>query len=114
MVSRTWLKERRIFTQNVFLVQLQTLLEVNEIFVQFNCLSSDRNDFVWKRPVSVINDSLSLEGARNPRGILGLIFVGYVPLASQNPYPIIVYSVANYRTPSWSLLGKYAIFAIPT
>ena len=24
-------------------------------------------------------------------------FVGYVPLASQNPHPIIVYSVANYR-----------------
>ena len=82
---------------------------MNEIFVQFNCLSSDRNDFVWKRPVSVINDSLSLEGARNPSGILGLIFA-----ASQSPYPIIVYSVANYRTPSWSLLGEYAIFAIPT
>ena len=26
-------------------------------------------------------------------GILGLIFAGYVPLASQNPYPI-VYAVA--------------------
>ena len=24
-------------------------------------------------------------------------FAGYVPLASQNPNPIIVYSVANYR-----------------
>ena len=81
---------------------------MNEIFVQFHCSSSYRkdlyrNDFVWKRAVSVINDSLSLEGARNPRGILGLIFAGYVPLASQSPYPIIVYSVANYRTPSWSL-----------
>ena len=30
-------------------------------------------------------------------GTLGLIFAGYVPLASQNPYPIIVYSVDNYR-----------------
>ena len=29
--------------------------------------------------------------------VLGLIFAGYVPLASQSPYPIIVYSVANYR-----------------
>ena len=28
-------------------------------------------------------------------GLLGLIFAGYVPLASQSPYPIIVYSVAN-------------------
>ena len=30
-------------------------------------------------------------------GVLGLIFARYVPLASQSPYPIIVYSVANYR-----------------
>ena len=30
-----------------------------------------------------------------PRGLLALIFAGYVPLASQSPYPIIVYSVAN-------------------
>ena len=27
-------------------------------------------------------------------GLLGLIFAGYVPPASFNPYPIIVYSVA--------------------
>ena len=32
-----------------------------------------------------------------PRGLLGLIFPGYVPLASQGPYPIIVYFVANCR-----------------
>ena len=30
-------------------------------------------------------------------GVLGWSLVGYVPLASQNPYPIIVYSVASYR-----------------
>ena len=30
-------------------------------------------------------------------GVLELIFAGYVPLASQIPYPIIVYFVANYR-----------------
>ena len=29
-------------------------------------------------------------------GELGLIFARYVLLASQSPYPIIVYSVANY------------------
>ena len=29
-----------------------------------------------------------------PGGLLGLIFGGPVPLASQNLYPIIVYSVA--------------------
>ena len=28
---------------------------------------------------------------------MGSSFPGYVPLASQNPYPIIVYSVASYR-----------------
>ena len=32
-----------------------------------------------------------------PRGGGGVIFAGYVPLASQNPDPIIVYSVTNYR-----------------
>ena len=36
-------------------------------------------------------------GPKKPRGLLGLIFAGYVPLASQRPYPIIVYFVANYR-----------------
>ena len=34
---------------------------------------------------------------RGYRGLLGLIFAGYVPVASQRPYPIIVFSVANYR-----------------
>ena len=29
--------------------------------------------------------------------LLGLIFAAYVPVASQNPYPFIVYSVAKYR-----------------
>ena len=28
-------------------------------------------------------------------GVLGSIFAGYVPLASRNPYPIKVYSVAK-------------------
>ena len=43
IVSCTWLKERRTFTQNVFLVQLRTLRDV-EIFVQSHCLSWYRND----------------------------------------------------------------------
>ena len=33
-------------------------------------------------------------GGGGGRGVLGLIFAGYVPLASQNPFPIIVYYVA--------------------
>ena len=39
-------------------------------------------------------------GHERPRvggGVLGSSFAGYVSLASQNPHPIIVYSVANYR-----------------
>ena len=38
------------------------------------------------------DSSLSTGGA-----IRGLNFAGHVPLASQRPYPIMVYSVANYR-----------------
>ena len=30
-------------------------------------------------------------------GVLGLSFAAHVLLASKSPYPIIVYSVANYR-----------------
>ena len=45
-------------------------------------------------------------------GVLGLMFGGYVPLASQSPYPIIVYSVANYR-PHLSHFLENIIFAIP-
>ena len=39
-------------------------------------------------------------------GILGLMFAGYVPLASQNPYSIIVYFFGQLWTPSQSLFGK--------
>ena len=34
---------------------------------------------------------------RDSGGVLGLMFAGYVSLASQSPYSFIVYSVANYR-----------------
>ena len=42
----------------------------------------------------------------------GLIFAGYVPLASNNPYPIIVYSVAKYR-PHLSHFWENVMFVIP-
>ena len=51
-----------------------------------------------------------------PRGggrVLGLTFAGYVPLASQSPYPIIVYFWANYR-PYLSHFLENVIFAIST
>jgi len=58
IVRCTWLKERKLFTQNIFLVHAQTILKVNDIFVQFPFLSSYRkglyrNDFVSQWPVSV-------------------------------------------------------------
>ena len=37
------------------------------------------------------------EGGRGGGGLRGLVFARYVPPASQGPYPVIVYSVANYR-----------------
>ena len=54
----TWLKERRIFTQNVFKWSpANYILEDFGIFLQYHCLSSYRsdlygNDFVSKRPKS--------------------------------------------------------------
>ena len=52
-----------------------------------------------KLNISSITDQLSLRAAiywtREGGGGLGLIFAGYVLLASQSPYPIIVYSVVN-------------------
>ena len=39
---------------------------------------------------------LDPEGGGGGGGVIGLIFGRYVLLGSQSPYPIIVYSVANY------------------
>ena len=50
---------------------------------------------------------------QDPGGLLGLIFAWYVPLASHNPYPVIVYFVAKYR-PHPRHFWKNVIFAIPT
>ena len=38
-----------------------------------------------------------LQAKLTQRGLLGLIFAGYVPLASKSLYPILVYSVTNCR-----------------
>ena len=60
------------------------------------------NIFIWitSHLASLYNEALGQLGTdllSRGGGLLGLIFAGYVPLASQSPYPIIVYSVANYR-----------------
>ena len=66
-------------------------------------------DLGWKEnsPIKIDEDPVELafqensydfnETAASPGGLLGLIFAGYVPLASQSPYTIFVFSVANYR-----------------
>ena len=48
-----------------------------------------------------------------PGGLLALIFAGYVPLASQNPYLIIVFSVANIVDPILVTLGEICNFCDP-
>ena len=50
---------------------------------------------------------------REGGGGLGLMFAGLVPLASQSPYPILVYFLANYRLHPTHFLEN-VIFAIPT
>ena len=47
-----------------------------------------------RQALRVVEES---QGGGGGGKVLGLIFAGYVPLASQSPYPFIVYSVANYR-----------------
>ena len=47
------------------------------------------------------------------QGVLGLTFARYALQASQSPYLIIVYSVANYR-PNPSHFLANVILAIPT
>ena len=56
-------------------------------------LKTDGSVYKWIRGMAI----LWQDQPNAPGGVLGSIFAGYVPLASPNPYPIIVYSVANYR-----------------
>ena len=58
--------------------------------IHTSCLKHNPNFFTW---------FVSVPAARRGGGggvVLGSSFAGYVPLASQNPYPITVYSVASY------------------
>ena len=54
-----------------------------------------------------------VRGGGGGGGLLGLMFAGYVPLASQSRYLIIVYILANYR-PHLSQFLENVIFAIST
>ena len=60
-----------------------------------------------------IHRAIATPGRGGGGRLLGLILAGYVPLGSQNPYPIIVYSVAKYRL-HLSHFWENVIFRIPT
>ena len=62
---------------------------------------------------SLFSVVLSDIAARGGWGLLGSILAGYVPLASQNPFPFIVYFMANYR-PHLSYFWVDVILATPT
>ena len=78
----------------------------------FSCLSGNlRTEFTSPIAKSTRPQAnwtgLSLLG-----GVIGFMFARYVPLASQSPYPIIAYFLANYR-PHLSHFLENVIFAIP-
>ena len=62
---------------------------------------------------SVDNKAVILSYPSGGGVVLGLMFAGYVPLASHSPYPIVVYFWANYR-PHLSHVLENVIFAIST
>ena len=47
------------------------------------------------------------------RGVFGLLFAGYVPLASQCPYPIIVYFFWTIIDPILVTFGQICIVRDP-
>lgn len=60
------------------------------ISIGTNCI------FYWIEIYMILQHTLSFGGLWG-EGKLGLILAEYVPLASHNSYPIIVYSVPSYR-----------------
>ena len=63
------------------------------ISIGTNCI------FYWIEIYRILQHTLSFRVVVGGGGVgeLGLILAGYVPLASHNSYPIIVYSVPSYR-----------------
>ena len=84
------------------------------------CMSRDVCLFIHSNPGGLKRRRLkigcpqSLNGNSTTQGDLGQFLLRYVPLASQNPYPIIVYSVANYRPHLSHFWANNVIFTIPT
>ena len=63
------------------------------ILKTFQFITINPADFDYESAISGLQTERPFPGG----GELRSGFAGYVPLASQNPHPIIVYSVANYR-----------------
>ena len=64
---------------------------INTVFLSYN-----RRLISHKAIASTAQHYISPGGG----GLFGLNSAGYVPLASRNPYPIIVHAVATLLTPS--------------
>ena len=101
--------DKRHLTSNTFNfrfhVRQEWLLEITlwQLLLSFFfllCRKSFSLCKLWPRKQGLYEDFTSEE-------VLGSIFAGYVPLASQSPYPIIVCSVANYRVPIDPILVTY-------
>ena len=62
----------------------------------WNACTSKRNNYSEHQRTNFvpISTPIALAPSFQPGGLLELIFVGYVPLLSQIPEPIIVYTVA--------------------
>ena len=56
-----------------------------------------RKEETYYQETTIPQDCLMISTNHGGRGVLGLIFAGFVSLASQSPFPSIVYSVAKYR-----------------
>jgi len=99
--------------------KLNSATRVTDTFntLRLICISARRKKLQCKIPFTFLFDGLNFNSfsAETPGGgrVLGLSFARYVPLVSGSPYPIIVYSVANYR-PHLSHFWANVIFAIPT
>ena len=83
----------------------------------FCILQSNKSDIDWfpahfcKNNTSFFSHFFFFFGGG---GLPGSIFAGYVPLASKNPNPIIVYSVVNYRTHLSHFWPRFFHFLDPT
>ena len=76
----TYLKNGDVFTQNVFLVHQQTILEVNEIFVQFHCLIKFVSKRLVLKPVSSSQEEINTKRSvlTNGQGIYRYINKAYL------------------------------------